>query len=139
MRLLALLVLLGGVAFATTTTTTTLVNTQSAGKLTVAQGATGSGNTGIVCISQSPGARVLQIDMVGSSTPSASFIIEHSTDGGTTWSTLGNACFTAMTAIALSTTTPGVSVPIMNPVGCYRVNITVFASGAFTATYQAQL
>ena len=138
MRAALLVLLLGGVAFATTTTTTTLVKTSNAGTLTSAQGGTGSGNTAIVCMPLE-GAKTLQIDMVGTSTPSASFIIEHSTDGGTTWSTLGNACFAAMSAIALSTSTPGVSVPIPNPVGCYRVNITVYASGAFTATYQAQL
>lgn len=136
-RLLAIL-FWSGLAFATTTTTTTLVETKNAGTLTSAQGGTGAGNTGIVCVPLQ-GAKQLQIDVYGTSTPSASFIIEHSTDGGTTWSTLGNACFAAMTAIALSTSTPGVSVPIPNPVGCYRVNITVFASGSFTATYQAQL
>jgi hypothetical protein len=137
MRSLLLVCLLASVA-AATTTTTTLVETQNAGILASAQAATGSGNTGIVCIALQ-GARQLQIDVYGITSPSASFIIEHSTDGGTTWSTLGNACFAAMTAIALSTGTPGVSVPIPNPLGCYRVNFTAYSAGAFTATYQAQL
>lgn len=138
MRAAFFVLLLGGVALATTTTTTTLVKTSNAGTLTSAQTGTGAGNTAIVCIALE-GAKQLQIDMYGITSPSASFIIEHSTDGGTTWSTLGNACFAAMTAIALSTSTPGVSVPIPNPVGCYRVNITVYSAGSFTATYQAQL
>ena len=143
MRALLLVLVLVGVASATTTTTTSTststVLTGSAGILAAAQAAAGPPGK-IVCFSASAqAARVLVLDVLGSSTPSATFQVEHSTaptDGS--WVIATTPSFVAMTGIALSTGTPGVSLAILNPVGCYRTNITTYSSGNFLITYQAQ-
>jgi len=135
---LALSILLALVCLAdATTTTTTLapVSTKEAGTITTAQVVSGAGN-GLVCVKGH--ASVLVIDMVGSSTPSASFQVEHSTDN-TSWAPLTTPSYVVMTAIALSTSPTSASVAIPDPVGCYRTNITTYASGSFTATYELQL
>lgn len=144
-RLVAVLVavLLATAAGATTTTTTSTststVITSSSGILASAQAASGPPGK-IVCFSASAqAARVLVLDVLGSSTPSATFQVEHSTaptDGS--WEVLTTPSFVAMTGIALSSGTPGVSLAIPNPVGCYRTNITTYSTGNFLITYQAQ-
>jgi len=120
----------------TSSTTTTLAppSTKEAGTITTAQVVSGAGN-GSVCVKGH--AASLVIDMTGASTPSASFLVEHTT--ASTWAVVTTPAFVAMTPIALSTSTTGASVAIINPVGCYRTNITTYATGTFTATYQMQL
>lgn len=117
-------------------TSTSLVQAHSAGVLATAQAATGPSGQ-IVCFSQSPGARVLLIDIVGSSSPSGTVQVEHSTAPGTagTWVIVATPSFVAMTPAVITT---GISFAILNPVGCYRTNFTALSSGTFAITYQAQ-
>lgn len=118
-------------------TSTSLVKGTSAGILATAQAATGpSGN--IVCFAASAqAARVLVIDVVGSTNPSATVQLEHSTAPGTagTWVPVTTPSLVAMTPAVITT---GISFAILNPVGCYRTNLTAFSSGTFAITYQAQ-
>jgi N-methylhydantoinase A/oxoprolinase/acetone carboxylase beta subunit len=113
------------------------VKTTSAGVLVAAQAASGPSG-GIVCFSASAqAARVLVLDIVGSSSPSGTVQVEHSTAPNTagTWVILSSPSFVAMTPAVITT---GISFVILNPVGCYRTNFTALSSGTFAVSYQAQ-
>jgi hypothetical protein len=120
-----------------TSTSTSLVKTSSAGVLVSAQSASGPSG-GIVCFSASAqAARVLVLDIVGSSSPSGTVQVEHSTAPNTagTWVILSSPSFVAMTPAVITT---GISFEILNPVGCYRTNFTALSSGTYAVSYQAQ-
>lgn len=136
MRLLLALAIccMASIAGAQTTSTSTSTSTSStttlappssanAGTITTNQIVSGAGN-GSVCIKGK--AAALVIDMVGTSTPSASFQVEHT--NATAWAPITTPSYVIMTAIALSTSPSAASVAIINPQGCYRTNITTYST-----------